>query len=178
MPSPERLAHVVFQTNDVPRLRDWWLNVLEAKVQYGNDRICFLAYDDEHHRLALANLADGYKPHDPDTLGMHHVAFTYATLADLIATYERLRDEDITPWWQIHHGPTLSLYYRDPDGNQAEMQVDVYETVDEANEFMFGPEFAANPIGIEFDMEDLIARRKAGESDSELIKRPTTTATS
>jgi hypothetical protein len=45
---------------------------------------------------------------------------------------------------------TLSLYYRDPDGNGLEFQIDLMRA-DDANEFMSGPAFAANPIGEPFD---------------------------
>lgn len=39
-----------------------------------------------------------------------------------------------------NHGPTTSLYYRDPDGNQIETQVDNFETAEEATAFMNSPE--------------------------------------
>lgn len=171
MPSPKTLAHVVLQTNDVPRLSDWWCTLLEAKVQYGNDVVAFLAFDHEHHRIAMVRI-DDFEPRVANAAGMNHVAFTYANLGELIATYERLRDYDILPYWPIRHGPTLSLYYRDPDGNQAELQVDVYDTVEEANEFMNGPQFAANPIGIEFDMEEVIRDYRAGVPEKQLLLRP------
>ncbi|XVQ06444.1 VOC family protein [Spirillospora sp. CA-255316] len=162
---------MVLQTSDVPRLRDWWCNVLEAKVQYGNDLVAFLAFDHEHHRIAMVRL-DDCEPRVANAAGLHHIAFTYANLGDLITTYERLRDQDILPWWPIRHGPTLSLYYRDPDGNQAELQVDAYDTVEEANEFMNGPQFAANPIGIDFDMEDVIRDYRGGVPEKQLLLRP------
>lgn len=171
MPSPQKLAHVVFQTNNVAELRDWWCSLLEAKVQYGNDDLAFLSFDDEHHRIAMAKFAD-HDPRQPNAMGMHHVAFTYPNLSELVQTYERLRDEGILPWWEIRHGPTLSLYYRDPDGNQAELQVDVYKTVEEANAFMYSPQFAANPIGIEFEMADVVRLHKQGVPDAELLRRP------
>ena len=58
--------------------------------------------------------------------GLEHVAFTYASLGDLLDTYERLRELGITPYWSINHGPTTSLYYRDPDGNGIELQIDSF----------------------------------------------------
>jgi hypothetical protein len=58
---------------------------------------------------------------------------------------------------------TLSAYYRDPDGNQVETQVDSM-SMHEADEFMKGPLFEANPIGIDVNFEDLIARFKSGTS--------------
>ena len=91
------------------------------------------------------------------------MAFTYADFDSLIATYERLAAENITPIAPIHHGMTLSMYYADPDGNQVELQVDTM-TPDEAEAFMTSDVFAANPIGIEFDPADLAARRAGGES--------------
>jgi catechol-2,3-dioxygenase len=171
MASPSKLAHVVFQTNRIPVLRDFWCEVLEARVQFESDRTCFLCYDDEHHRLALLDLEE-YGPVDRTKVGTHHVAFTYDSLAELVGTYERLRDREILPWWTIRHGPTLSMYYEDPDGNRAELQVDVYETAEETNEYMLGPEFAANPIGVEFDPEDLAKQFHAGVPDKELLVRP------
>ncbi|MGH1493979.1 MAG: VOC family protein, partial [Acidimicrobiales bacterium] len=91
--------------------------------------------------------------------------FTYDNLDDLLATYERLAALDIRPIAPIHHGMTLSLYYSDPDGTQCELQVDVM-TADEAEAFMASDVFAANPIGVEFDPADLVARRASGESIS------------
>lgn len=61
------------------------------------------------------------------------------------------------------------MYYRDPDGNNLETQVDNL-TVQEANEFMASPEFRENPIGVDFDAEDLVQRLKRGE-DEKVIKR-------
>jgi hypothetical protein len=40
--------------------------------------------------------------------------------------------------------------------------------MEQADEFMNGPLFAANPIGIDVDFEALNARRKAGEDASSL----------
>jgi len=57
----------------------------------------------------------------------------------------------------INHGMTLSAYYRDPDGNQVETQVDTL-TLEEADVFMASPVFAANPIGIEVDFDQMRQR--------------------
>jgi hypothetical protein len=40
--------------------------------------------------------------------------------------------------------------------------------MEQADDFMNGPLFAANPIGIDVDFEVLNARRKAGESAESL----------
>jgi hypothetical protein len=70
----------------------------------------------------------------------------------------------------VRHGLTLSLYYRDPDGNGLEFQIDLMGAED-ANEFMSGPAFAANPIGEPFDPEALADRLAQGKPVNDLIFR-------
>lgn len=65
----------------------------------------------------------------------------------------------------------MSIYYEDPDGNQIETQVDSFEDPEEATKFMASEEFAENPIGVDFDPEELIRRLQAGESEESLKKR-------
>ena len=64
------------------------------------------------------------------------------------------------------------MYYADPDGNQLEFQVENYDSVIESTKFFYSEEFAENPIGVEFDPEDMIARLRAGEPEEQLKKRP------
>ena len=112
--------------------------------------------------MAIANVPT-LEPANRKAVGVEHFAFTYATLDDLLDQYERMKAKGILPYWTINHGMTLSAYYRDPDGNQVETQVDTL-TLDEAEQFMASPAFAANPIGIDVDFDSLVARRRAGES--------------
>jgi hypothetical protein len=106
-------------------------------------------------------------------IGVDHVAYTYASLRDLFENYAQLKALGIAPYWCIHHGITVSMYYADPDGNQMEFQVDGYRSNEEANAFMAGPHFAANPIGVEFDPDDWLARLRAGAPESEFLVRRT-----
>jgi hypothetical protein len=76
------------------------------------------------------------------------------------------------PYWCINHGPTISLYNRDPDGNNLETQVDCFDTPEEATAYMMSPEFAENPLGVDYDPEEMIKRIESGESWHSLRKRP------
>ena len=87
--SPQRLAHVVLRSSQLPALVDWYTTVLGATVAFSDGNLAFLAYDDEHHRIAVLNIP-GLQRQPDGTTGMHHMAFTYASLSDLVATYERL----------------------------------------------------------------------------------------
>jgi len=68
------------------------------------------------------------------------------------------------------------MYYRDPDGNRMELQVDC-GTIEEANAFMASEAFAANPVGVAFDPEDLLARYRNGAPSDELTALPDGPAT-
>jgi catechol-2,3-dioxygenase len=172
MAAPTKLAHVVFRTNQLERMIDWYCAVLEAHRVFTDPAYAFITYDDEHHRVAFV-AAETYaeKPAKPQ-VGFYHVAFTYGNLGELLSTYERLRDRGIKPWRPILHGPTASFYYKDPDNNDVELQVDVYPDAASATQMMQGAAFASDPVGKIFDPEQMIARHRAGVPDFELMRRP------
>jgi hypothetical protein len=78
---------------------------------------------------------------------------------------------DVLPYWRIHHGITLSLYYRDPDGNRMEFQVDSC-SVEDANAYMRTDAFAANPAGVEIDPQILLAQYRSGVPEQQLLMMP------
>ena len=168
---PAKLAHVVLRVSDLPRSRDWYLRVLQARPAFENEMVCFLTYDDEHHRIGLIARPELGTQGDANT-GLEHVAFTYGSLGELLATYRRLAGEDIRPYWAINHGPTISLYYKDPDGHRLELQHDVFATVQEIDAFFAGGAYLENFIGVTFDPEALAARFEAGEPLQQLTARP------
>lgn len=169
--SPQRLAHVVLRSSQFDALVNWYRTVLGARIAFSDGNLAFLSYDEEHHRIAVLNIP-GLKPQAEGVAGVHHMAFTYATLADLVGTYERLDEVGIRPVTCINHGPTTSMYYADPDGNQVELQVDNYDTVEEAGKFFYSPAFAMNPIGVDFDPAELARRFHSGEDEASIKKRP------
>jgi hypothetical protein len=63
------------------------------------------------------------------------------------------------------------MYYRDPDGNKVELQVDVFQTSSEVNAFL-EREYPENFMGIIFDPEEMIRRYESGVAIEELYRRP------
>ncbi|GAA1518615.1 VOC family protein [Nocardioides humi] len=166
-PRPDRLAHVVLRTRHLTPMVDWWREVLQAEVVFRNDFIAFLTFDEEHHRIAIVQPPEVGEPVVAGS-GLDHIAFTYATLGDLVATYERLLAAGVPPTWVVNHGPTLSAYYSDPDGNQAELQIDRFATNEEATAFLASPAFARHPVGHRVDLADLARRYHEGEDPAVL----------
>lgn len=168
--SPTKLAHFVLRSAHYRESVQWWNNFLGARAQFESEFLTFLTYDEEHHRLAIVN-APNAKTASRDSVGFDHVAFSYASLEQLVLNYERLKKSEIKPYWCINHGPTTSLYYRDPDQNQAELQVNNFPTDEESSAFFHSDTFRKNPIGVEFDVEVLVKKFHAGTPVEELLKQ-------
>ena len=165
--APAEFAHFVVNTAQLATMRDWYAKVLGMKVVIEAGPLCFMSYDGEHHRLALLNdpnLAKGAN----NTVGINHLAYTMVDLGALLATYKRLKDDDILPWWCINHGPTTSMYYRDPDGNNIELQVDNFSK-EKAKAWMTSSAFQDNPLGIDYDPDLLAQRYQAGDPMDSLL---------
>jgi hypothetical protein len=167
---PAYFAHAVLKTSQFEAMVKHWQTLLNAELVYSNELLCFMTFDHEHHRLAIIN-QPGLETHSDTSPGLDHLAYTYSGIDDLMVTYERLKGLGIAPFWCINHGPTLSLYYKDPDGNKAELQIDVFDTIEATNIFLSSGAFSANPIGIEFDPDVLFEAYRSGESLTELTRR-------
>ena len=101
---------------------------------------------------------------------VHHVAYTWRDLGELLHTYKRLISYGALPVRPIRHGLTLSLYYQNPDANMMEFQIDLTD-LQTASAFMVNPTFAANPFGELFAPDELVARYETGKPVDDLIFR-------
>lgn len=165
-PTPTTLAHVVLRTtaNNYQPMIAFYMRLLNATITHASPNITFLRYDEEHHRIAILQTPEVVpKREGVIHSGLDHIAFTYSSLTALARTYRSLKlppadctsygDNILTllPIWSVNHGPTTSLYYRDPDFNKVELQVDNFDTAEAADAFMSGKHFEVNPIGTDFD---------------------------
>ena len=168
MSSPKKLSHIVLQTNRRREMIDWYCSVLGAEVLFEADRISFISYDDEHHRVAFLDpgpLAE----RQTDAAGLNHVAFTFGSLDDLIDNYQRLKELGIRPHRCVNHGVTSSMYYHDPDHNQVELLVDNFATAVEGKNYMRQRSINdKHPVGIAYDPEDFVAQVRDGLRIEEL----------
>ena len=63
------------------------------------------------------------------------------------------------------------MYYVDPDGNQIETQIDNFDGLEEADEYMRSHSYEENPIGVNFDPDELIEMLKNGVDEVVIKKR-------
>ena len=167
------LHHVNLKTTRLQEMVDWYATVVGMETLFQFPGGAWLSNDSANHRLAL--LTSPQMSDDSDKLvhtGIHHFAFEFSSIDELLDTYTRLKGLGITPHFTIDHGMTTSFYYVDPDGNSVELQVDNFGNWEESREFVrSSPQFAEDPIGKLVDPEQMIAARKAGASFAELHRR-------
>jgi catechol 2,3-dioxygenase-like lactoylglutathione lyase family enzyme len=168
---PAKLAHVVIRTSRFDESRRWYSTVLAAAPAYENEQLCFMTYDDEHHRVGIINMPQ-LGEISPALNGVEHFAFTFDGFGELLATYRRLKRAGIEPFWTINHGPTISFYYRDPDGNKIELQYDVLRTPAEVNAFFDSGAYEENFMGIIVDADQLAQDYEDGVPLEQLVARP------
>jgi catechol-2,3-dioxygenase len=158
------LHHVTLRTSRLNEMIDWYALVIGAEVKFRNPVAAWTSNDEANHRiafLAVPGISD-----DADKVShnaMHHCAFEFDSFADLMNHFDALRKAGIEPAFCLDHGMTISLYYKDPEGNFVELQSDVFSNWKLSTEYVrSSPEFAENPIGVFFDPTRVYDAFKSG----------------
>jgi catechol 2,3-dioxygenase len=164
------LHHVTIKTTRLDEMIAWYGVVIGAQVQFRDAGAAWTTNDAANHRVAfltVPRLSD-----DPDKTahnGVHHFAFEYETFDDLMSSFDRMRKANIEPAFCLDHGLTISLYYKDPEGNYIELQSDNFSDWKKSTEFIrTSADFAANPIGTFFDPALVFEANKTGIEFKEL----------
>jgi len=165
--------HFNLKTTRLQELVDWYAAVVGAEVTFQDVTGAWLTNDAANHRVALLAFPGFVDDPDKETrTGMHHSAFEYNGFDDLNASYLRLREQGIEPDICIDHGMTLSYYYKDPDGNRVELQIDNFGDWAASKEWMrASPDFKANPIGVFVDPAKIALQAAAGEPFDAIHRR-------
>ena len=166
---------MTLKTTRLTEMVEWYRLALGMRENFMDRAVgAWLTNDAANHRLAVLvvpGLDDsGDVRRRP---GVHHFAFEFAGLGDLLDTYARLRDAGITPLACLDHGMTTSLYYVDPDGNAIELQVDNFggDWAASSEWMRTSSEFTTNPIGVQFDPGALLDAWRAGGDAAALHRR-------
>ena len=166
---PSRFSHLVLQTPQFEEMTTWYKTVLSAKPMFENEAVCFLTYDEEHHRVMIGHNPNA-TPRDPQAAGVVHFAYAVETLEDLVNAYVRLREQGIVPHNCINHGFTSSLYYLDPDSNEVELQVDNFKTRESLNAWFQTGAFNRNFVGTLFDPEVMVKLFRDGVAEDQILQ--------
>src|SRR5215469_8956741 len=166
-----QLHHIGFKTARFLEMREFYRTFLGVHPVLEVEGIAgFYTFDLAHHRLVLF--------HDPTcteqvqaSAGMHHVAFLYS-LDDLMRVYQRVKRKGLLPFMVMNHGPNTSFYYRDPDTNTVELQIDNYgPDLRKGLEAMQALQTSSHPFRVMVNPETFLAAWQAGATLTELHER-------
>jgi catechol 2,3-dioxygenase len=131
--APSKLSHVVFNSCDIDRMTNFFLDVLGFRLSDETEPMKFIRCAADHHSVALAK---GSGP------SVNHIAFEMPDIDALMSGVGRLRKEGYTLEWGVgRHGPGNNIfsYFIEPNGFVLE-----YTTgMQQINEATYKPETAA-----------------------------------
>jgi catechol-2,3-dioxygenase len=120
----KRLNHLVLYVRDTNRSLPFYRDVLGFDVvAQPREQAAFLRANgsDNHHDLGLFGIGDqAAPPTQGERVGMYHAAWEVATIEDLARAREALEAAGALVG-ETDHGASLSLYVKDPDGNELEV---------------------------------------------------------
>jgi catechol-2,3-dioxygenase len=175
-----KLAHLILNTSNYDAMRQWYLCVLNATVgvEIPGPSGCFLRIDESHHRIGIFRVAnaDGSEsfanPGDPNPDAksrLNHFSWEYPTLGDLLETHVRLAKADINPGECVNHGPTVSIYYNDPDKNVVELFYDTQYNEEQIAEWYGGGASYVKGATL-FDPAEMLDALRGGTPVAELTR--------
>jgi catechol-2,3-dioxygenase len=153
----------------MPRLAEWYVAAFELDVLARSPVAVIATYDHEHHRFGFTQLRGEPQPL-PQRSPLKHIAYAYNSIADLVAQYRHMKSLGHEPVECVNHGPTLSFYYRDPDGNGVEFFIDRFATMEESKAFMSSEPFKKNLFGYYVDPQKVAAQSDEGVSAEEILR--------
>jgi catechol-2,3-dioxygenase len=161
--APLRLGEVVLKTAQLDELRRWYGVVLgiEPSLEHSvvsanlpsdpsmHSRMCFFRMHTEHPYQDVIALFEvlGLRSQVMGAPGLHHMQLRSESLRDLGKRYRHLRSVGIHPKRAMNHGPSTSLYYRDPDANVVELAATNFATTEETLACLASAAYQLKPGG-------------------------------
>ena len=119
-----RLNHLVLYVRDAQRSMAFYRDVLGFSiVEMPSPQAVFMRANgsDNHHDLGLFGIGmDAPPPSGGRQVGMYHAAWEVASITDLADARVALQSAGALVG-ESDHGNSLSLYIKDPDGNEMEV---------------------------------------------------------
>jgi catechol 2,3-dioxygenase-like lactoylglutathione lyase family enzyme len=167
---PVRLSHVVLNSTDIDRTRDWYQRHLDfALSDTLGDVMHFMRCNPRHHSLAIAR-----GPH----VALHHVSFELRGLDEYMrGTGRVLRAGATKVWGPGRHlaGDNTFSYFLDPQGNTIEYTTALQELDEDSwhpHLYDMRDELVQDQWGTANPMNELVAKESFNDVDPGLFKAP------
>ena len=134
-----RLSHVGLYVSDVPKMINFYTNVLGFVVSDGasDGRITFLSRNpSDHHQVVLVR----GRTTDSEIPMVQQISFNIGNLSAVQRAYRKVTEAGCQRIRPVSHGNAWSVYFHDPEGNRIDMFCDT-------------PWYVPQPLGFKIDLD-------------------------
>jgi catechol 2,3-dioxygenase-like lactoylglutathione lyase family enzyme len=167
---PVRLSHVVLNSTDINRTRDWYAEHLDFRLSDTlGDVMHFMRCNPRHHSFAIAR-----GPH----VSVHHISFELRGLDEYMRGSGRvLRSGTRMVWGPGRHlaGDNTFSYFLDPHGNTIEYTTELQELDEDTwhpHIYDMHDEMVQDQWGTANPMNELVAKESFNDVDPGLFQAP------
>jgi len=167
---PVRLSHVVLNSTDIDRTRDWYAGHLDFRLSDTlGDVMHFMRCNPRHHSFAIAR-----GPH----VSVHHISFEMRGLDEYMRGSGRvLRSGSRMVWGPGRHlaGDNTFSYFLDPHGNTIEYTTELQELDEDTwhpHIYDMHDEMVQDQWGTANPMNELVAKESFNDVDPGLFQAP------
>jgi catechol 2,3-dioxygenase-like lactoylglutathione lyase family enzyme len=167
---PVRLSHVVLNSTDIDRTRDWYTRHLDFRLSDTLGGVMhFMRCNPRHHSFAVAR-----GPH----VSLHHVSFEMRGLDEYMRGSGRvLRSGARMVWGPGRHlaGDNTFSYFLDPQGNTVEYTTELQELDEDSwhpHIYDMHDEMVQDQWGTANPMSEMVAKESFNDMDPGLFQAP------
>lgn len=173
--SPTRFGHhLIYSGKKFEDMVRWYRTLINGDVVVGDEAPSpeLLARDDVD-TIVIVKKPAVEQDEGPYRTGIFHIAWSYASLAELMTVYRYARDNGILPQSVLNTGILLQFYYVDPEGNYLEFEVDAHDTSKATQEAQRSGKREAELKHWIYDPEVILKMMEAGWSDYDILRHDT-----
>jgi len=161
--------HVLYAGEKYDEMVNWYATFFQGEVMTADAPSAELLARDDIDTIMIVRRPDLDQEGREFRTGIFHVAWSYASLAELMTVYEHAKSWGILPLFTLNTGILLQIYYADPEGNRIELEVDAHDTSEETQQVQRSGLREVLMSEWRYDPDMIVKLMRAGWSDYDIL---------